>query len=175
MSVLKSFKQQFDIDYEKDPDGGFFKRRYKNICCKLKNSTENKEGQNIVADLQLRDISDNVTEGVSTESEDTSTEARVKGIKEEISGVLSLLGRIAEIGTKSYVTAILERLADVEVIEESAKVAAAATLGIALAVASVIGGTLSFASTYYLLSAELDKIEELANKVAKVKIEKMIR
>ena len=61
------------------------------------------------ADLQFCDISGNVTEGVSTESEDTSTEEDVKGIKKEISGVLSLLGRIAEIGTKSYVTAILGR------------------------------------------------------------------
>ena len=175
MSVLKSFKQQFDIDYEKDPDGGFFKKRYKNICGKFKNSTENKEGQNMMADLQFCDISGNVTEGVSTESEDTSTEEDVKGIKKEISGVLSLLGRIAEIGTKSYVTTILGRWVATEVVEETAKVAAVATLGIALAVTSVIGGTISFASTYYLLSAELDKIEELANEVAKVKVEKMIR
>ena len=171
MSVLKSFKQQFDIDYEKDPNDGFFKKRYKTICGKLKTSTENKEAHNIVADLQFRDTS----EGVATESEDTSTEEHVKDIKEGISGVLALLGRIAEIGTKSYVTAILGRWAATELAEETVKVAAVATLGITLAVASVIGGTLSFASTYYLLSSELDKIEELANKVAKVKIEKMIR
>ena len=58
--------------------------------------------------------------------------------------------------------------------EQVTKVAALATLGILTAVASAIGGTVSFALTYRLLSTELDKIEKLANEAVKSKIEMML-
>ena len=174
MCTLKSFKQQFDIDYEKDPDGGFFKRRFKDVCDKLKSSTENEENQEMVTDLQFCDISGNagVSEGGFIESEDTGTKEHVKVTKKI---VLPLLDCIAKIGTKSYVNAILAKWTATQIVEETAKVAAAATLGITLAVSSVIGGTYSFFTTYYLLSTELNKIEKLANEVTKLKIENLLR
>ena len=177
VSTLKSFKQQFGMDYEKDPDGVFFKRRFKNVCADLESSTQNEGSQKIVTNLQLGDISDNagISEQGFTESEDTGSKEHVKGTKEGMPNVLSLLGRITEVGTKSYVTAILVRWTSTELVDQTTKLAGIVTLGIGLAVASLIGGALSFVATYHLLLTELNKVEELANEVTKLKIKNLIR
>ena len=177
VSTLKSFKQQFGMDYEKDPDGVFFKRRFKNVCADLESSTQNEGSQKIVTNLQLGDISDNagISEQGFTESEDTGSKEHVKGTKEGMPNVLSLLGRITEVGTKSYVTAILVRWTSTELVDQTTKLADIVTLGIGLAVASLIGGALSFVATYHLLLTELNKVEELANEVTKLKIKNLIR
>ena len=72
-------------------------------------------------------------------------------------------------------TAILVRWASTELLDQTTKLAGIATLGIGLAAASLIGGALSFVATYHLLLTELNKIEELANEVTKLKIKKLIR
>ena len=163
VSTIKFFKQQFNIDYEKDPDGGFLKISLRKIRNKLRSNTENEEDQEILTNRIHFQISKNETEGLSDE------------FKEKLLYAKSLLHRIVEVSTISYVTAILARYVVVEVLEETTKIAAVATFGILAGVASLIGGTLSFGVTYHLLSSELDKIEKLANEAVKLKIEDMIK
>ena len=163
VSTIKFFKQQFNIDYEKGTDGGFLKTSLREIRNKLRSNTENEEDQEILTNRIHFQISKNETEGLSDE------------FKEKLLSAKSLLRRIVEVSTISYVTAILARYVVVEVLEETTKIAAVATFGILAGVASLIGGTLSFGVTYHLLSSELDKIEKLANEAVKLKIEDMIK
>ena len=129
LNILKSFKQQFNIDYEKDSDGGFSKDHKKVFF---------------------------------TVSGDKMLE-----VKQILSG-------IAKLGTSSSLNAAFVNWAGTGVLHAATKAASVASLGILAAVASVIGGTISFAFTYHLLSTELDKIEKLANEAVKLKIEKML-
>ena len=163
LSTIKFFKQQFNIDYEKDPHGGFFKKSLKKIRNKFRSNTENAEDQEILTDKLHFQISENETEGLSDES------------KRNIFDANSLLHRIVQLDTRKYVTALLLRYAVAGALEETTKIAAVATLGIFAGVASLIGGALSFGVTYHLLSSELDKIEKLANEAVKLKIEDMIK
>lgn len=89
--------------------------------------------------------------------------------------VISLVKEVTRIGTKAYVNDILLKWAGSEAIEQITKIASILTLGIATAAASIIGGTLSFGSTYWLLSNELSKIEKLANEAAKLRIQNMLQ
>ena len=163
LSKIKFFKQQFNIDYEEDPNGGIFKKSFKKIFNKFKPNTENEEDHEIVREKKYFVIAENKTGEVLDESTTNSFTAK------------SLLRRIVEVGTVSYVTTILARYVVVEALEETTKVAAVASFGILAGVASLIGGTLSFGVTYHLLSSELDKIEKLAIEAAKLKIEDMMK
>lgn len=96
------------------------------------------------------------------------------GSEEQIKKVRGILSQITAVGTASSLTAILVKWGVTEAVEQVTKVAAFVTFGILAAVASAIGGTVSFALTYHLLSTELDKIEKLANEAVKSKIEMML-
>ena len=96
------------------------------------------------------------------------------GSEEQIRKARRILSQITAVGTASSISAIFLKSGVTEAVEQVTKVAALATLGILTAVASAIGGTVSFALTYRLLSTELDKIEKLANEAVKSKIEMML-
>ena len=128
MSVLKFFKEQFDLDYEEDDGGSFHVYAF----------------------------------------------GAVKSVLPTSKTSSVIFKEIASIGTMEYVTELLLKCAGSEALEQITKIVSIVTLGVASAAAVLIGGNVSYASTYWLLSNELDKIEKLAKEAAKLRIQDML-
>ena len=86
---------------------------------------------------------------------------------EELAG---LVKSIASAGTSAYVTNLFKSALASEVMEESSKMLTWVTLGLT----SVIAGTASFGTTYYVLNKELDKIIEFSKQLLHLKLKTMM-